>query len=262
MVKRGAGGRVRGRRIEAETTTLREKLERALRPRVEGALTRLRSTKNAVTGAAGDVRERLTGAGGVTEDLQVSLGKVAGAKAVASDIAEYAFDRITGRFQPSRHFDRLLQRLLLDASGHLIEAKKDVAVAIANHKRMVKTAEQEAANAGEWERRALLADKAGDATLARDARDRVRTHREMAEQLAADALELGRHVDTLKRELRTFHTVLEEAKVAQERMRAAEVTREARASTEREVRRVRELVGALAAITALQRHAGETGKDP
>ncbi len=56
----------------------------------------------------------------------------------------------------------MLNQVVIDMANQLIEAKKQVAVSIADEKRLAKQAEQEAANAAEWERRAMLAIKAGD----------------------------------------------------------------------------------------------------
>ena len=53
--------------------------------------------------------------------------------------------------------EKMLNQVLVDMKQQLIEAKKQVAVSIADEKRLAKQAEQEAANAAEWERRAMLA---------------------------------------------------------------------------------------------------------
>ena len=53
--------------------------------------------------------------------------------------------------------EKMLNQIVIDMDNQLIEAKKQVAVSIADEKRLAKQAEQEAANAAEWERRAMLA---------------------------------------------------------------------------------------------------------
>jgi len=63
--------------------------------------------------------------------------------------------------------EKMLNQVVIDMANQLIEAKKQVAVSIADEKRLAKQAEQEAANAAEWERRAMLAIKAGDDGLAK-----------------------------------------------------------------------------------------------
>src|SRR6266550_66566 len=65
--------------------------------------------------------------------------------------------------------EKMLNQVAIDMANQLIEAKKQVAVSIADEKRLAKQAEQEAANAAEWERRAMLAIKSGDDALAKEA---------------------------------------------------------------------------------------------
>ena len=64
---------------------------------------------------------------------------------------------------------KMLNQIVVEMQNQLVEAKKQVAVSIADEKRLAKQAEQEAANVAEWERRAMLAIKAGDDGLAKEA---------------------------------------------------------------------------------------------
>jgi phage shock protein A len=81
--------------------------------------------------------------------------------------------------------EKMLNQVLVDMKQQLIEAKKQVAVAIADEKRIKKQWEQEAAKASEWEKKAMLAIKAGDDNLARAATSlqRKADHDEVANQL-------------------------------------------------------------------------------
>jgi phage shock protein A len=72
--------------------------------------------------------------------------------------------------------EKMLNQVVVEMEQQLIEAKKQVAVSIADEKRLAKQAEQEMANAAEWERRAMLAIKAGDENLAREALARKKEH--------------------------------------------------------------------------------------
>ena len=65
--------------------------------------------------------------------------------------------------------EKMLNQVVIDMNNQLIEAKKQVAVSIADEKRLAKQVEQEAANAAEWERRAMMAIRAGDDELAKEA---------------------------------------------------------------------------------------------
>ena len=71
--------------------------------------------------------------------------------------------------------EKMLNQVLVDMKSQLVEAKKQVAVAIADEKRIKKQLDQETAKAKDWERKAMLAIKAGDDGLARAALARKST---------------------------------------------------------------------------------------
>ena len=75
--------------------------------------------------------------------------------------------------------EKMLNQVLVDMKGQLVEAKKQVAVAIADEKRIKKQYEQELAKAQDWERKAMLAVRAGDDNLARAALARKTEHDEL-----------------------------------------------------------------------------------
>jgi phage shock protein A len=77
--------------------------------------------------------------------------------------------------------EKMLNQVVIDMRQQLDEAKKQVAVSIADEKRLAKQAEQEVANAAEWERRAMLAIKAGDDALAKEALMRKKEHDSLAQ---------------------------------------------------------------------------------
>jgi AICAR transformylase/IMP cyclohydrolase PurH len=58
--------------------------------------------------------------------------------------------------------EKILEQLIRDMNEQLINAKKQVAQAIADERSLQKQAEQEASNAAEWERKAMLAVRHGD----------------------------------------------------------------------------------------------------
>jgi phage shock protein A len=65
--------------------------------------------------------------------------------------------------------EKMLNQIVLDMGEQLIEARKQVAASIADEKRLEKQAQEEGAKASEWERRAMLAVRAGDENLAKEA---------------------------------------------------------------------------------------------
>jgi phage shock protein A len=108
--------------------------------------------------------------------------------------------------------EKMLNQVVIDMANQLIEAKKQVAVSIADEKRLAKQAEQEAANAAEWERRAMLAIKAGDDNLAKEALNRKKEHDQLAASYKDQWQKQKQAVDQLKTALRLLNSKIEEAK--------------------------------------------------
>ncbi len=108
--------------------------------------------------------------------------------------------------------EKMLHQVVIDMSNQLIEAKKQVAVSIADEKRLAKQAEQEAANAAEWERRAMLAIKAGDDNLAKEALARKKEHDLLATSYKDQWQKQKQAVEQLKTALRLLNNKIEEAK--------------------------------------------------
>ena len=108
--------------------------------------------------------------------------------------------------------EKMLNQVVIDMANQLIEAKKQVAVSIADEKRLAKQAEQEAANAAEWERRAMLAIKAGDDNLAKEALARKKEHEQLATTFKDQWTKQKQAVEQLKTALRLLNNKIEEAK--------------------------------------------------
>ena len=124
--------------------------------------------------------------------------------------------------------EKMLNQVLVDMKGQLVEAKKQVAVAIADEKRLKKQCEQEFAKIAEWERKAVLAVKAGDDNLARAALQRKADHEEVAGNLGQQWEAQKRAVEQLKEALRGLDNKIEEAK----RKRNILVSRQKRAEAQ------------------------------
>jgi phage shock protein A len=65
--------------------------------------------------------------------------------------------------------EKMLNQAILDMNEQLIEAKKSVASAIANEKKLEREIQKNKGESAEWERRAILAVKAGQDDLAKEA---------------------------------------------------------------------------------------------
>ena len=108
--------------------------------------------------------------------------------------------------------EKMLNQVLLDMQSQLVEAKKQVAVSIADQKRLEKQRDEQADLAQEWERKAMLAVKAGDENLAREALKRKGEHDGQLAELSKQAQLQKAAVDKLKDQLRSLNDKIEEAK--------------------------------------------------
>ena len=108
--------------------------------------------------------------------------------------------------------EKMLNQVVVEMNAQLISAKKQVAVSIADEKHLAKQAEQEAANAAEWERRAMLAIRQGDDALAKEALARKKEHDDLAKQYEEQWKKQKAAVDQLKTALRMLNDKIEEAK--------------------------------------------------
>jgi phage shock protein A len=125
----------------------------------------------------------------------------------------------------------MLNQVVLDMNNQLIEAKKQVAASIADEKRLAKQLDQEAANAQEWERKAMLALRAGNEPLAKEALARKREYDELVATLKDQWTKQKTAVDQLKKALRLLNDKIEEAK----RKRNVLVARKKRAEAQRAI---------------------------
>lgn len=125
--------------------------------------------------------------------------------------------------------EKMLNQVLVDMKGQLVEAKKQVAVAIADEKRIKKQLDQERAKSADWEKKAMLAIKAGDDGLARAALARKSDHDEVAATLEQQWEAQKESVEKLKEALRGLDHKIEEAK----RKRNILVSRKKRAEAQR-----------------------------
>jgi phage shock protein A len=127
--------------------------------------------------------------------------------------------------------EKMLNQIVLDMNNQLVEAKKQVAASIADEKRLAKQFEQESANSQEWERRAMLALRAGNEQLAKEGLARKREHDELAATYNDQWTKQKAAVDQLKKALRLLSDKIEEAK----RKRNVLVARKKRAEAQKAI---------------------------
>ncbi|MBX3249125.1 MAG: PspA/IM30 family protein [Myxococcales bacterium] len=108
--------------------------------------------------------------------------------------------------------EKMLNQVILDMNSQLVEAKKQVAVAIADEKRLKKQLDNEKSVGAEWERKAMMAIRAGDEELAKEALLRKKEHDQLAAQYEDQWNKQKQATDQLKLALRALNNKIEEAK--------------------------------------------------
>ena len=131
---------------------------------------------------------------------------------IFSRLAQLIKSNINDLISNSEDPEKMLNQVVLDMNTQLVEAKKQVASSIADEKRLAKQAEQEVANAAEWERRAMMALRAGNEQLAREALSRKKEHDTLAQTFKDQWQKQKDAVDKLKQALRLLNDKIEEAK--------------------------------------------------
>jgi phage shock protein A len=107
--------------------------------------------------------------------------------------------------------EKMLNQLLVDMNEQLIESKKAVAMAIADEKKLEREKDNQAAQAQEWERKAMLAVQAGKDDLAKEALLRKQEYDRAAAEYQKQWGAQKESVDKLKESLRELQNKIEEA---------------------------------------------------
>jgi phage shock protein A len=131
---------------------------------------------------------------------------------IFSRLAQLIRSNLNDLISKSEDPEKMLNQVVLDMSSQLTEAKKQVAASIADEKRLAKQFEQEAANSAEWERRAMMALRAGNEELAKEALARKKEHDQLATTFKDQWEKQKAAVDQLKKALRLLNDKIEEAK--------------------------------------------------
>jgi phage shock protein A len=147
--------------------------------------------------------------------------------------------------------EKMLGQVLLEMQQQLVGAKKSVAVAIADEKKLQKQYNQEFDKAKEWERKAMVAVRAGDDNLAREALARKQEHENVAAQFQQQWIAQKAAVDKLKDALRLLNNKIEEAK----RKKNILVARKKRAEAQQQIAATMQGLGDTSAFDTFERMA-------
>jgi phage shock protein A len=150
---------------------------------------------------------------------------------IFSRLAQLIKSNLNDLISRSEDPEKMLNQVVLEMNTQLNEAKKQVAASIADEKRLAKQFEAEQAKAAEWEGRAMMALRAGNEELAKEALARKREHDELAKSYKDQWDKQKAAVEQLKRALRMLNDKIEEAK----RKKNVLIARKKRAEAQRAI---------------------------
>ncbi|MBL8965528.1 MAG: PspA/IM30 family protein [Spirochaetaceae bacterium] len=107
--------------------------------------------------------------------------------------------------------EKMLNQLVVDMNEQMIESKKAVAMAIADEKKLEREALENKRQAEEWEKKAMLAVRAGRDDLAKEALLRKQEFEGYSTQLTTQWKAQKESVEKLKESLRQLQNKIDEA---------------------------------------------------
>ena len=172
---------------------------------------------------------------------------------IFSRLAQLIKSNLNDLISKSEDPEKMLNQVVLDMNNQLVEAKKQVAASIADEKRLAKQFEQEMAHAAEWERRAMMALRAGNEELAKEALARKKEHDQLAETFKEQWTKQKNAVDQLKKALRMLNDKIEEAK----RKKNVLIARKKRAEAQKAIQETMHGLKDQSAFETFDRMAGK-----
>lgn len=141
--------------------------------------------------------------------------------------------------------EKMLNQIILDMRDQLAKAKREVAAAIADERKLRKQLDDEIKQMREWEQRAMLAVKEGRDDLAKQALMRQQEHAERAATLEGTWKAQAAETEKLKGSLRQLNDKIEEAK----RKRNLLIAKQKRAQAQK---RIHETMSGLSDTSAFE----------
>jgi phage shock protein A len=141
--------------------------------------------------------------------------------------------------------EKMLNQIILDMRDQLAKAKREVAGAIADERKLKSQLDAEVKQARDWQHRAMLAVKEGRDDLAKQALIRQKEHTERAQMLQSTWDNQSAETEKLKGSLRQLNDKIEEAK----RKRNLLMAKQKRAQAQR---RIHETMSGLSDTSAFE----------
>jgi phage shock protein A len=172
---------------------------------------------------------------------------------IFSRLAQLIKSNLNDLISKSEDPEKMLNQVVLDMNNQLVEAKKQVAQSIADEKKLAKQYEQEMAHAAEWERRAMMALRAGNEELAKEALARKKEHDQLSDTFKEQWTKQKTSVDQLKKALRMLNDKIEEAK----RKKNVLIARKKRAEAQKAIQETMHGLKDQSAFETFERMAGK-----
>ena len=147
--------------------------------------------------------------------------------------------------------EKMLNQIILDMRDQLAKAKREVAAAIADERKLRASLDTEVKQMRQWEHRAMLAVKEGRDDLAKQALVRQQEHGERASSLDGTWKAQAAETEKLKGSLRQLNDKIEEAK----RKRNLLVAKQRRAQAQRRIHETMSGLSDASAFDAFNRMA-------
>jgi len=141
--------------------------------------------------------------------------------------------------------EKMLNQIILDMRDQLAKAKREVAAAIADERKLKSQLDSEVKQARDWQHRAMLAVKEGRDDLAKQALIRQKEHTDRAQVLQSTWESQAAETEKLKSSLRQLNDKIEEAK----RKRNLLIAKQKRAQAQR---RIHETMSGLSDTSAFE----------
>lgn len=141
--------------------------------------------------------------------------------------------------------EKMLNQLIVDMNQQLIESKKSVASAIADEKKLERQVKENLAAGDEWERKAMLALRAGKEDLAKEALIRKQEFDRIGAQYKEQWVVQHDSVEKLKTSLRGLQQKIEEA----QRKKNLLIARAKRAEAQK---KINETIGSMSDTSAFE----------
>jgi phage shock protein A len=172
---------------------------------------------------------------------------------IFSRLAQLIQSNINDLISKAEDPEKMLNQVVTEMTEQLASAKKQVAVSIADAHRLGKQYETEAQNAAEWERKAMMAVRAGNDELAKEALARKREHDSLANSYKEQWEKQKVAVEQLKTALRMLNNKIEEAK----RKKNVLIARKKRAEAQKAIHETMAGLNNQSAFETFDRMAGK-----